>query len=227
MTAHDYLKDLKRIAKDCARASGAELHEVQKRAAQAIGFAHWHALASQAKLGWQPTADDIAAVAGILRGEESYPDEGFIGPHPYKLDDVLRDTRMQGRGWCIYIGEAPASKPQLLITDRRFKNNPILDPEFVAKALPIAQWKARQVRAEIARDWPRSSTKPDAKGRAMHPLNHVRSDKWYCMHCDSESSGTEMAQNLWHCPYCGATPLDMLCEPFPISERSDTENTPA
>src|SRR3990167_1327026 len=81
------------------------LHEVQKRAAQAIGFAHWHALASKAKIGWQPTADDIARVQEVLRGEESYPDEGLIGQHPYKLDDVLRDTRMRGRGWCIYIGD--------------------------------------------------------------------------------------------------------------------------
>jgi hypothetical protein len=218
MTSHDYLKDLKRITKDCARASGAELHEVQKRAAQAIGFAHWHALASKAKLGWQPTAEDIARVEGILRGDENYPDEGFIGQHPYQLDDVLR---------CIFIGEAPSSKPQLLITDRRFKNNPIQDPDFVAKALPIAQWKARQVRAEIARDWPRNSTKPDADGRAMHPLNHERSDKWYCLHCDGESSGAQMAQNLWHCPYCGATPLDMFSEPFPTSERPETENDPA
>lgn len=95
MAAHASLRDLKRIAKDCARASGAELHDVQKMAAQAIGFAHWHALASKAKIGWQPTADDIATVEGILRGEESYPDEGLIGPHPYKLDDVLRDTRMR------------------------------------------------------------------------------------------------------------------------------------
>ena len=99
MTAHDYLRDLKRMVKDCARASGTELHEVQKRAAQAIGFGHWHALASKVKLGWQPSAGDIAIVEGILRGEESYPDEGFIGLHPYKLDDVLRDTRMRGRGW--------------------------------------------------------------------------------------------------------------------------------
>lgn len=85
MTSHDYLKDLKRIAKDCARASGAELHEVQKRAAQAIGFAHWHALASKAKLGWQPTAEDIAKVEGILRGDETTPTKGSSGSTPISL----------------------------------------------------------------------------------------------------------------------------------------------
>jgi hypothetical protein len=72
MTSHDYLKDLKSIAKDCARANGAELHEAQNRAAQAIGFAHWPALASKSKLGWQPTAEDIAKVEGIVRHQRPW-----------------------------------------------------------------------------------------------------------------------------------------------------------
>ena len=89
-----------------------------------------------------------------LRAAAGYPLEAF--------DDVV----MQGRGWQIVIAEAPSSSPQCLVTDRRYKNNPIHDPEFVAAALPIAKWKAEQVRAEISRDWPRGSTKPDADGQA-------------------------------------------------------------
>jgi hypothetical protein len=174
-----------------------------------LSFSHWQALVKKAKAGWIPTSEDVALVSEKLVGE-FYPDQGFIGPHSYRLDEVLHDARIAGRGWCIFIGEAPSSKPQILVTDRRFKSNPILDPEFVAKAMPIVKWKAKQVRAKIARDWPRNSTMPDASGKAKHPLYGACAVDWTCYHCDANLTGWQLAKNLWHCTECGATPLDIF-----------------
>lgn len=215
MTDRDYLRNLKRIAKDLARSQRIVLAEAQNQVAERLGFPHWYALATEVRKGHQLSADHVAAAEAILKeNAATYPDEGFIGPHPYRIEVVLDDVVMQGRGWQIFIGEAPSSQPQCLVTDRRYKNNPIRDPAFVAQALPIAKWKAEQVRAEIARDWPRASTKPDVDGQALHPILGVRSDTWYCLHCDEKASGLAMAANLWHCPSCGASPIDIFATPF-------------
>lgn len=219
MTQHDHLQDLKRIAKKIARSERIPLHEAQNMVAEKIDFPHWYALATAAKADWHANADHVASAETILEAwERQYPDDGLIGERPYRLDVVLGDVYMSGRGWRISIGEAPSSKPRLQVTDKRFKRNPINDPEFVAAALRIANWKAGQVRAEIARDWPRRSTKADAEGRAAHPIGNELSDTWYCFHCDEKISGTAIALNMWHCPKCGASPIDISTEPFPTGD---------
>jgi hypothetical protein len=214
MTGRDYLRDLKRIAKHHAKSQCIVLSDAQNQVAERLGFAHWYALATAVGRGHQLTADHVAAAeATLTENAEAFPDEGFAGPHPYRIDIVLDDVVMSGRGWQILIEEAPLSKPQCLVTDRPYKNNPIHDPGFVAAALQIAEGKAKQVRSSIAKDWPRGSTKPGASGQALHPIFGVRSDTWHCFHCSQKASGSAMAENLWHCPSCGASPIDIFATP--------------
>ncbi|WP_457587702.1 hypothetical protein [Ensifer canadensis] len=91
---------------------------------------------------------------------------------------------------------------------------PVLDPEFLQRALSLARDRALQVRAKISADWPRRSTKPDLSGVVRHPLSHDESAVWFCLHCDGKITGAQIAQNLWHCPGCGASPLDIFDTPF-------------
>ena len=112
------------------------------------------------------------------------------------------------------IGEAPSAEPVVEVTDRRLKSNPIQDPEFVKEALMIGQARAMRVRARISSDWPRRSTKPNADGSARHPLFGGLSKDWFCLHCDGKFTGAEMAKNMWHCPSCSATPIDIFNSPF-------------
>jgi hypothetical protein len=93
-------------------------------------------------------------------------------------------------------------------------DNPLDDPDFVEAAVRILSWKADQVRASIARDWPRRSTKPDAQGCVRHPIRGSVAATWSCLHCDGDISGAALAANLWHCPECGATPIDLFEVPF-------------
>ena len=226
MATHDYLKDLKRISKELARSKRISLHEAQKSVAVSIGFPHWQALATKVKFGHELSASDVAKAEVIQQLERTtYPDEGLIDGHTYMLDVVLDDVIMNGRGWRIFVSEAPSRPPQVMVVDKRFKNNPINDPEFVAKALSIANWKAERVRSSIARDWPRGSTKPDSDGTAVHPIQGIRSGRWYCLHCDRESTGGEMAKNLWHCPSCSASPLDIFDEPFWLEVAQERPTT--
>lgn len=211
MTERDYLRDLKRIAKEHARAQRIPLAYAQNSVAERLGLPHWPALAKKVKLGHQLTAQDVAAAEGIFKeASETFPDEGLIGRHSYRLEVVLDDVIMSGRGWEIRVYEAPSSSPQCLVTDRRYKNNPLHDPEFVTSALRIAELKIGQVRSSIAKDWPRNATKPDGKGRVLHPIYGGRSDAWYCLHCDRKASGRALAENFWHCPSCGASPIDVF-----------------
>ena len=106
------------------------------------------------------------------------------------MDEVF----VRGRGWMVHVPEAPSKQPCVRVTDKRYKVNPIHDPDFVARALEIANVKAEQVRARIASDWPRRSTMPDAKGCAVHPINGGSSDTWFCLHCDEQSSAKSWAQ---------------------------------
>ncbi|MEM8863235.1 MAG: hypothetical protein AAGD96_33410, partial [Chloroflexota bacterium] len=140
--------------------------------------------------------------------------EGIIGSHHYSLEVLLDDVYMRGRGWLVHIPEAPSREPIIQVTDRRYKENPINSPDFVVQALVIANAKAEQVRARIATDWPRNSTKPDAQGRATHPLHGGSSDKWFCLHCDVESTAAAVAANMWHCPACSASPIDIFDSPW-------------
>lgn len=241
MTQDSKMKELKTVAKRIARSKRIEHHEALDLVACELGYAHWYAVSAANKNGWLPSAEQVAkatklleqinpeAVSGdgeadkvsVMFGDPGGEDHGQIGPHPYRVDVSLDDVYMSGRGWLIHVGEAPSSQPSLEVTDRRYKNNPIHDPDFVEQALEIANAKAEQVRARIASDWPRRSTKPDAQGRAVHPLHGELSDKWFCLHCDTQSSGKAVASNLWHCPSCSASPIDIFSSPWWLDENSD------
>ncbi|ASY61444.1 hypothetical protein [Sinorhizobium sp. CCBAU 05631] len=134
---------------------------------------------------------------------------GELDGHKFRLRVDFGDVVMEGRGWRIMVPEAPSASPEFSVTDRRIKSNPILDGDFRDKALRVAQIRAEQVRAWIASDWSRRSTVPDANGKVKHPLFVSSSDRWFCFHCDRTFTGMQIATNLWHCPACSASPINI------------------
>ncbi|WP_018902570.1 hypothetical protein [Rhizobium sp. 2MFCol3.1] len=119
------------------------------------------------------------------------------------------------QGWEITLYQPPSAQPELRYPKRRGKPPAALDPAFVERASQLLKVRARRMHAEVAADWPRLSTKPDQLGRLEHPLGGNRlAAKWYCLHCDGEHTGQAMADNLWHCTACGASPIDIFPEPF-------------
>jgi hypothetical protein len=130
----------------------------------------------------------------------------MIGDQPYELEVGFDDVLMGGNGWYLHLGHAPSEPAEI---ETYSTPNPLDDKAFFAEVLKIANKAADGVREAIARDWPRRSTKPDKDGVALHPLFGGASAEWFCLHCDARSTGAEMAANMWHCPKCSATPLDM------------------
>ncbi|MBO6866579.1 MAG: hypothetical protein JJ877_06005 [Thalassococcus sp.] len=117
---------------------------------------------------------------------------------------------MEGEGWRILLGEAQFSQPLVEIEKPHADSSPVRKQDFLKSALAIADEEAAKVRAGIASDWPRRSTKPDAEGLVLHPLFGGKSAEWYCLHCDGKITGAQLAENLWHCPSCGASPVDIF-----------------
>jgi len=244
MTQDRKLKELKTVAKKIARSKRIDHHEALNLVAKELGYSHWYALSVANKAGWFPGSEDMLKVTGILgqinpstvpRNDdadetlEMFSDpggenQGLIGPHPYKIEVSMDDVYMSGLGWLIHVPEAPSKKPSFGVTDKRYKANPIHDPDFIIRALELANAKAEQVRARIASDWPRRSTKPDAQGRATHPINGGLSEKWYCLNCDEQSSAKALAANLWHCPSCSAAPIDVFSSPWWLDETPDDQD---
>lgn len=227
METTDSLKTLKTVARKIARARQ-EKHVVALNAvARAVGFPHWYDLAAAEKAGWRPSEAhqglaqqllDVPATEGpILVGDPfgEHVGTGKVSGHRYTLYVALDDVFMDGRGWRIKWPECPSAAPKATVTDRRFKDNPVLDPEFLALAFPIGEKLRRQVHANLSTAWPRRATKTDAEGRVRHPFNGSGlSEKWYCLHCDHEASGAQIAANLWHCPACCASPVNIHSRPW-------------
>lgn len=227
MINYNDLKSLKTLAKRLARTKRIAHHEALDLIAEELGQPHWNALTSAWEKGWRPEPRHLDTLAdspnapdpkvmaipilGIGCGTK---EQGSIDGHAYSLE-IDFEVLMGGQGWSICIEHAPSEKPKIEIYDDR-EDNPILSPEFVSKALVICNAAAEKLRARIAADWPRRSTKPDADGRTQHPLFKDRglSNKWHCLHCDGVSTGAQMAANMWHCPECSATPIDIFLEPF-------------
>ncbi|UWQ26663.1 hypothetical protein K3553_02605 [Leisingera aquaemixtae] len=132
---------------------------------------------------------------------------------------------MEGDGWCILLGEAQFSQPMVEIEAPHADTSPVRNGDFLDAALVIADEEAAKVRAGISSDWPRRSTKPDAEGAVRHPLYEKKSAEWYCLHCDGKITGAQLAENLWHCPGCGASPIDIFSEPAWLN-GSDVEPKP-
>lgn len=226
MTDHDELQSIKIIAKRVARTKRIPHHAALNLVANELAHPHWRALIVAWEKGWRPdpvqfdtlqeklTTDGLFAPPPVS-AVSSLTDEiaGSIDGHSYSIS-LDFEVLMQGRGWAILVGQAPSEAPRIERTDRRIKTVPITDPDFVEKALAIANNAAEQLRARIAADWPRRSTKPDARGRTRHPLSSGEASEWHCLHCDGAFTGAQMAENMWHCPKCSATPIDIFAAPF-------------
>lgn len=226
MTHYNDLQSLKTIAKRLARKNRIAHHKALDLIANQLGQAHWNALTAAWEKCWRPEPKmleellepkdnantDVMAIPilGIGVGVEEH---GVIDGHPYRLEIDFEVHMAEIGWWSILVEHAPSAKPQIEVYNES-KTNPILDPVFRSKALAICHEAADRLRARIAVDWPRRSTKPDADGRTQHPLSKGVSSDWHCLHCDGAFSGAQMANNMWHCPKCSATPIDIFAEPF-------------
>lgn len=232
MTIINEINTLKTLAKRYARANRIAQHEALNALAVELSFPSWTKLVAKAKQGWLPSADQLAQTEAFVRGAHPHGEgqetfiersfarpvdepirEGKIGEHTYRVFEALGDIRMEGEGWRILVGEALLSQPVLEIEKPHATTSPVRNRDFLNAALSIADEEAAKVRGGISSDWPRRATKPDGEGAVVHPLFGGRAAKWYCLHCDGEITGAQLAQNLWHCPGCGASPIDIFSEP--------------
>ncbi|MBY5570531.1 hypothetical protein HFO55_25320 [Rhizobium leguminosarum] len=234
MTEAKKLSSLKLLAKRYARANRITLHQALDLVAGKLGFANWTKLASASKNDWVPDPEQLASVEAFVAHALPAPDfqtghpeamtrrfafleqaeHGSIGGHAYRLQVAFHDVIMAGDGWSITVPENPGAPPIVQTSNENDGKCPVFDPEFLQKALSLVRDRAVQVRAEISTDWPRRSTKPDIDGVVRHPLWLRDSRVWFCLHCDGKITGTQIAQNLWHCPGCGASPLDIFDTAF-------------
>jgi len=225
MTHRNDLKFLRTFAKRYARMKRVPLSKSLDFIADKLGQPHWNALAKAWDKGWRPEGAAIDALAsieeandpvieietiGIGRGVEEH---GELDGHPYVLEIDFEVVMAEISWWCIHIGHAPSDRPIIEVYNMT-DANPIFNHAFRAKALAICLAAVERLRARISADWPRRSTKPDADGQAQHPLSKGVSSHWHCLHCENEFSGKDMADNLWHCPICRATPIDIFIAPF-------------
>lgn len=230
MTDTIEIRRLKTLAKRYARANRIPQHQALDLIAGKLAFPNWFKLISARKQGWQIDSEQILGIeafcmaplpaATFLAGDPEamsrrfeyleQAEHGTIGDHAYRLQEVLGDVLIAGEGWSIRVPENPNGTPIVETYTDPEANCPVLDPVFLQKALRLAKDRVCQVHAAISTDWPRRSTKPDLNGVVRHPLYHRESGLWYCLHCDGKISGTQIAENLWHCPACGASPLDIF-----------------
>lgn len=226
----DYqMKKLRTLGKRYARATAMAHTEALNALAVEFGFVHWKALTAAAKDDWYPSDEDLARAeefvcqvgaktdANAPNYDASFTDEpnkGELGGHQYRIGDYLGDVVVSGKGWEIRIPEAPFKAPIVEIDERQTETSPVKDPGFLAKLLELAQARSTRIRAQMAVDWPRRSTKADLDGVARHPLRGGDAANWHCHSCDAQITGTQLAENYWHCANCGTHPLDIHAEPF-------------
>lgn len=225
MTKRIGLQSLKLFTKRLARMRRIAHHDALDLVASKLGKPHWNALMKAWENGWRPEDAAVEALSNIDEATDPVMDipilglglgveeRGELDGHPYLLRIDFEVVMAEVGCWGILLGHAPSDRPLIEIYDQG-ENNPILDPAFKAKALTICGKAVERLRARIAADWPRRSTKPDTDGQAEHPLSKGVSNKWHCLHCEEVSSGVQMAENMWHCPKCSATPMDIFIAPF-------------
>lgn len=234
MTEKTNLHSLRHLAKQYARARRITQNQALNLVAGKLGLADWTKLVSANEKDWTPSSDQMAGVEAFvakafpkadfqagnpdaMARRSAYLDNaehGMIGDHPYRLLVALHDIIMVGDGWSIKVPENPSSRPIVQTVAEDDGKFPVFDPVFLQKALDLMRVCADRVRGEISTDWPRRSTKPDHDGVVRHPLWGDESAVWYCLHCDGKITGSQIAQNLWHCPGCGASPLDIFKTAF-------------
>lgn len=233
MTETIELRRLKLLARRYARANRVPQHQALDLVAIKLGFPSWTKTVTASKNSWRPDPDQLVSIKAFVEGalptavfrvgepeamtrQFSYLEEGEhgrIGNHAYRLHVVLDDVIIAGEGWSIRVPENPGAIP-VVETYTDDTACPVHDPDFLREALNLARDKTSKVRAGISIDWPRRSTKPDLDGVVRHPLSGIESQVWFCLHCDGKITGVQIAENLWHCPGCGASPLDIFDTPF-------------
>lgn len=233
----DYrIQKLKTFAKRHARANRLPHIQSLDLVAQELCHAHWNALMTANKANWLPKDKDLtkieifAASALHSNGENemganpdpfedmAQTDEGTIGEHSYQIGSFLDDAVVYGEGWTVFLPEAPLAAPLVEIDERYAETSPVNDLAFLTQVLKLARNRSQQIRSRMSKDWPRRSTKPDADGRVRHPLVGGESETWYCWDCDGKITGPQIAENLWHCPGCGANPLHICPVPYASDE---------
>ncbi|WP_430449396.1 hypothetical protein [Rhodophyticola sp.] len=240
MTNNNAIIELKHLAKRYAHANRLPKHEALNEIAKLLDFPHWAGLAVKEKQGWVPSAEQLATVRDFVK--KSHPSsgenaggietlmlrhlgepirQGRIEGHAYRVFESFGDVLMEGNGWRILIGEAQFSQPIVEVEKSHSSRPPVYERNFLHEALAIADEEATKMRARIASDWPRRATKPDVNGEIVHPIHGDRAAKWYCLHCESKIGGVQLAESLWHCPGCGASPIDIFSSPFWLGERAD------
>lgn len=255
MTKKNEINTLKTLAKRYARANRIAQHEALNMFAMVLDFPHWASLAAKAKQGWLPSAEQLEQAEALLDQSHSVKGEaerfiessfskpidepirtGKIDDQTYQVFESLGDIRMEGDGWRILVGEALFSQPIVQIEQPHSNDSPVHRSDFLDAALLIVDEEAATVRAGISSDWPRRSTKPDADGVVLHPLFGGKASTWFCLHCDSKITGAQLAENIWHCPTCGASPIDIFSAPashndvgveVKLAERALVQQRPA
>ena len=229
MTDNDKLKTLKLLAKRYARTTGQPQYVALDFVAARLGFPHWNALTGSAKGEWAPSVAQVATIKAIVERIISYegktfdhilggPDaitRGEVRGHAYELRTMLGDVHMEGGGWRIAVPENPSAALRVEIDIRQAQNSPMNDRELLDEAVGIAKELMQSVKARRFADWPRRATKPDAEGKVRHPfLDMGESNLWYCLHCNTEITGPQIAGSHWHCPGCGASPINIFSDAF-------------
>ncbi|MGV1908199.1 hypothetical protein [Agrobacterium cavarae] len=234
MTEAAEISRIKLLAKRHARATRVALHEALNFIAIHLGFANWTKLVTANKIGWVPSPEQVASIEAMVAKHVSPADfttgsadasarrweyleqaeQGRIRGHAYRLQVALDDVIIAGEGWSITVPEDPSARARVRTSAEADDQSPVFDPDFLEEALNLANHRMAQVRGKISTDWPRRSTKPDGKGRSRHPLCDRDSDTWFCLHCDGRITGVQIAKNLWHCPACGASPVDIFHTAF-------------
>lgn len=248
MTENDKLKTLKLLAKRYARATGQPQHVALDLVATRLGFPHWNALASRVKGEWAPSEAQVTEIKAFVERITSYEgttfDHIFGGPdaitrgevrgHPYELKTMLGDVSMEGDGWRIVLPENPSAAPHVDIEINCAQKSPMNDRALLAEAIGTAKDLMQSVKARRFADWPRRATKSDAEDKVRHPfLEMEESNLWYCLHCNAEITGAQIAGNHWHCPGCGASPINIFPEafwlgpneekPVPVQARAESQ----
>jgi hypothetical protein len=213
MTIRNELDEFRIFAKRLSRKHQIRHHGALDIIAKQKGHSNWKALMKAWNQGWRPDPWDVvdinesSVIESPIRGfDKVKTTQGEIAGEPYKLEVGFDDVLISGNGWAIYLGHAPSEDAKIA---RYAKPNPLDDKAFFSEVMKIANKAADGVREALAQDWPRRSTNPDQDGTVVHPLFGGASAEWYCLHCNARSTGAEVAANMWHCPKCSATPLDM------------------
>lgn len=214
MAFENELDVLRGFAKRFARKHNVPHHNALDIIAMQYGHPHWNALMKAWDKGWCPAPHELIDINETTGPAESETrgvgfvktTEGDISGEPYTLQVGFDYALVSGKGWGIYFDHAPSKLPEI---EKYTSPSPLDNKTFLNGVMEVGRKAADDVRDAIAKDWPPLSMKPAEDGSAQHPLFGGVSAEWHCMHCETRSSGKDMAGNFWHCPKCNATPLDL------------------